>query len=555
MASVPRHVARQVVLREFPRVLRVGLGYAGNSQVARDLAAEAGALDPKLRKPLEEWIERGCPLPSPEVGLLDHLAAAKDVPVATEIADALLMLGTSTGEIEIARRLSRAAWKAIDRLPEAGSRLHQLALASASAQAETDGDGDEDEFVVDIDTLFEETFPADGERRKAATVAWREALGGAFDDLKVAARDLAVGLALLGVARAPSYMVNGTFSEAGAQLGRRALEPVEDRAAKRERERRTRRAERRARATEAPHTESEAGEAPAEATEGFVVVCPAVHATGASKAKDVTRGYEHAIGKPLALVPTPDLPTVRRRLLSEFPYATDAVDRVLGKLVGKRWVQLPPLLLLGRPGGGKSLFGRRLGEELGIGTYRVDGTGDAGASLGGTERRWYTAEPCRAFMAMARFGQANPLLLIDEVDKAPTRADYGNLWNSLIPLAERETARRYPDPALQVEIDASNICVVCTANDLDRLPAPLVDRLTVVTFPLPKPQHLDALLPALVADIARDTGIDARFLPPLDQVERDVLRRRWRGGSARRLKRLVEGVLRARERMRSEFLN
>jgi hypothetical protein len=69
----------------------------------------------------------------------------------------------------------------------------------------------------------------------------------------------------------------------------------------------------------------------------------------------------------------------------------------------------------------------------------------------------------------------------------------------------------------------------------------------VVTFPKPSPDHLDALLPAILADLARERGLDRRWVMPLDDSEHAAVARHWPGGSVRRLRRIVEAVLHHRE--------
>jgi ATP-dependent Lon protease len=69
----------------------------------------------------------------------------------------------------------------------------------------------------------------------------------------------------------------------------------------------------------------------------------------------------------------------------------------------------------------------------------------------------------------------------------------------------------------------------------------------VVTFPTPRADDLDALLPAIIADLAKERGLDQSWVPPLDGAEHAAVARHWRGGSVRRLRRIVEAVLRERE--------
>jgi ATP-dependent Lon protease len=243
----------------------------------------------------------------------------------------------------------------------------------------------------------------------------------------------------------------------------------------------------------------------------------------------------------------PPLHRVRDALLFEFPHASEVIDFALADLVGHATVRLRPLLLVGDPGGGKSRFARRLGEVLGTFVWREDASRADGAVFAGTDRRWYSAEPCHPFLAVAVGKIANPFVLIDEIEKSGTRSDYGRLWDCLLAFFEKETSARYPDPALQTNLDLSQVPYVCTANSLDPLPGPIRDRMRVVTFPKPAADDLEALLPAVVADLAKERGLDRSWVPPLDGEEHALVARYWRGGSVRRLHRIVETLLRERE--------
>ena len=283
--------------------------------------------------------------------------------------------------------------------------------------------------------------------------------------------------------------------------------------------------------------------------EGFVRVCRLSEAERKNpKLKDLVRGHEHVLGENLPLQPVPILSEIRQTLLFEFPYAAEVVDFVLADLVTRTTVLLRPVLLVGPPGGGKSRFARRLGEVLGIGVWRTDASQSDAAVFGGTAKRWYSAEPSHPFLAVSRSRHGNPLVIIDEVEKAATRSDYGRLWNSLLGFLEPETAARYPDPALQTDTNLSQVSFVATANNLTPLPSPLLDRFRVVEFPEPRPEDLSSLLPPVLADVAGERGVDMRWVAPLAAWERELVAARWKGGSIRRLRRFVDAVVRARER-------
>lgn len=265
------------------------------------------------------------------------------------------------------------------------------------------------------------------------------------------------------------------------------------------------------------------------------------------KLKDILGPLKSVINVALPLVEVPPLHKVRDALLFEFPYAREVIDFTLADLVGHATVRLRPLLLVGDPGGGKSRFARRLGEVLGLSVWREDASRADGAVFAGTDRRWYSAEPCHPFLAVAAGKIANPLVLIDEIEKSGTRNDYGRLWDCLLGFWEPETSSRYPDPALQTNLDLSQVSYVCTANSLDPLPSPLRDRMRVATFPKPRPDDLDALLRSVIAGLASELGLDQSWVPPLDGEERALVARYWRGGSVRRLRRIVQTLLRERD--------
>lgn len=293
--------------------------------------------------------------------------------------------------------------------------------------------------------------------------------------------------------------------------------------------------------------------APASAQPQAITALPPHHVTigrmdeaeiRSPKLKGIIEPVRVVLNTALPLTETPPLDRVRTALIAEFPYAAQAVDAVLTGLIGKPIVRLRPTLLVGEPGAGKSRFARRLGEVLGLSSWRVDAAQADGSVFGGTDRRWHSAECCHPLLAIARGRMANPLILIDEIEKAATRTDYGRLWDCLLGLIEPETSRNYPDPALQIPLDLSHVNYIAAANSIGPLPAPLRDRLRIIPFPKPTLKDLDALLPGLIHALATDT----RWIAPLDPIERAAIARAWSGGSVRKLQRILEATLQTRDR-------
>ena len=267
-----------------------------------------------------------------------------------------------------------------------------------------------------------------------------------------------------------------------------------------------------------------------------------------NRLKELLPQFEGVINSALPLVVPPPLEEVRNALLFEFPYAQNVIDTVLADLIGRPTVLVRPILIWGEPGAGKSLLGRRIAECLRVFCWRTDAS-RSDAVFSGTDRRWSSAEPCHPFLAIARARHANPMVLLDELDKPSTgnRADTGRLWDCLLNFLEPETSIRYPDPFFQTNVDLSQISYLATANSVAGLPRPLLDRMRVINLPLPSRDHLDALLPAVIADLARERGLDASWFATLDGEEHAAIASAWNGGSVRNLRRLVEVILRDRD--------
>lgn len=257
------------------------------------------------------------------------------------------------------------------------------------------------------------------------------------------------------------------------------------------------------------------------------------------------------IGMPVPLIETSNLAAVEQMLLTEWPWASEAIRLITADLAGRTTACLSPLLLLGPPSAGKSELVRRLGKLLGVGVWTASAAIETSGAMGGTARRWSSAEPAHPLQAIARFGHANPIFLIDELDKAGTGTLNGRLWDALLPFLDPVSAARFMDPAAMIEVDLSHVSYLATTNSTAAIPQVLLDRFRVFEVPSPSRKHLPAILPTMVKQAAASRGLRPEWIGPFDEAETAVIHARWTNGSLRSLQRLVAGILRSREKLAS----
>lgn len=142
-------------------------------------------------------------------------------------------------------------------------------------------------------------------------------------------------------------------------------------------------------------------------------------------------------------------------------------------------IELPPMLLLGDPGIGKTHFARKISQLLGTGFGFVPMSSlTAGWVLSGASSQWKNAKPGKVFDTFLNGDYANPVIVVDEIDKASAEGQYDPL-GALYELLESETATRFVDEFVELPIDASGAVWLATANDAGRIPEPLLSRLSV----------------------------------------------------------------------------
>ncbi|WVN85147.1 ATP-dependent protease La [Cryptococcus depauperatus CBS 7841] len=211
-----------------------------------------------------------------------------------------------------------------------------------------------------------------------------------------------------------------------------------------------------------------------------------VHLEPAASEFNVTRNYIDWLTQVPWGVHTPENYSIPHatRVLDEDHYGLkDVKDRILefmavGKLRGS--VEGKILCLVGPPGVGKTSIGKSIARALGRQFFRfsVGGLSDV-AEIKGHRRTYIGAMPGKPIQALKKVATENPLILIDEVDKI-SKAYNGDPASALLEMLDPEQNKSFLDHYLDVPIDLSRVLFVCTANVLETIPGPLLDRMEVL---------------------------------------------------------------------------
>jgi ATP-dependent Lon protease len=243
-----------------------------------------------------------------------------------------------------------------------------------------------------------------------------------------------------------------------------------------------------------------------------------------------------------------DIKKAREVLESEHQGLKDVKDRIIEYLAVKNMsnsLKGPILCLVGPPGVGKTSIARSIANALGRNFVRMSlgGVRDE-AEIRGHRKTYVGAIPGRIVYGMKQAKSKNPLFLLDEIDKMSN--DFrGDPSDALLEVLDSEQNNTFRDHYLELEMDLSNVMFITTANSLETIPRPLLDRMEVIEVSgYTYDEKLNIAIKHLIPKQLKAHSVDADMISFSDSSISFLIERYTRESGVRSLERTIGTVVR-----------
>ena len=229
------------------------------------------------------------------------------------------------------------------------------------------------------------------------------------------------------------------------------------------------------------------------------------------------------------------LDRVKKRILEQI-----AVMQLKGKQSGSI------LLFVGAPGTGKTSIGQSIARALGREYVRVSlgGVRDE-ADIRGHRRTYIGAMPGRILDGIQKCGVSNPVMVLDEVDKLSASYN-GDPASALLEVLDPEQNSNFTDHYLNVPYDLSDVLFICTANTVDTIPEPLLNRMEMIRFQGYTPiEKQEIALRHLLPKAMEAAGLEQGSLAVSDDTVSHVISEYTREAGVRGLKKRIDTLCRS----------